>query len=319
MTQSRTKITTRLLAAAAVFVAAASMGCTAVKHDSFAAFADSMRELRDGADRSLELPGQWARERYVLETSAASADTVEGLDAVQWLILERDAESAYAWSMVDEPLYVTQKRFRHGVYELNDALAGYGELLSDLANVDLSFDQFERRAGELNEGINAAASAMGGPGPDGDVAVFSIATTEIVRQYLIGKKREYLRQALAENQSTIEETSRHIRSALHLTALQLWHEYDEEAFELANPLAGGSSMKPKERRNRVGGIVEVNDVLMEQLEVLRVLDESYAALPKANLELYNSLDNPGWSLSAIREIADNGKRLQWLYLELEGE
>jgi hypothetical protein len=309
----------RPLTAAAVFIAAITAGCGTAKYDSFGTFADSMRELRDGADRSLELPGQWARERYVLETSAASADTIEGLDAVQWLILERDAESVYAWSMVDEPLYVTQKRFRHGVYELNDALAGYGELLSDLANVDLSADQFERRASELNEGINTAASAMGGAGQDGDVALFSVTTTEIVRQYLSGKKREYLGQALAENQSTIEETSGHIRSALHLTALQLWHEYDEEAFELANPLASGSALKPRERRTRVGGIVEVNDVLMEQLEVLRVLDQSYAALPKANRELYNSLDNPGWSLSAIREIADNGKRLQWLYLELEGE
>ena len=46
--------------------------------------------------------------------------------------------------MVDEPLYVTQICFWRGVYELNDALAGYGELLSDLANVDLSAVQFER-------------------------------------------------------------------------------------------------------------------------------------------------------------------------------
>jgi hypothetical protein len=319
MSRSPTGDSRRLLAVAAALVAVLTAGCGAVHQDSFNEFADSMRQLRDGADRSLELPGTWARDRFVLESSAASADTIEGLDAVQWLILERDAESVYAWSMVDEPLYVTQKRFRRGVYELNDALAGYGELLSDLANVDLSAVQFEQRARELNDGIGAAAAAMGAPEPDGNVALFSVSTAAMVRQYLNGKKREYLRQALAANQSAIEETSRHIRSALQLTALQLWHEYDEATFDLANPLALGASLKPQERHKRVGGIVDVNDVLIEQLEVLRVLDRSYAALPKANRELYDSLDNPGWSLSAIREIADNGKRLQWLYLELEGD
>jgi len=299
---------------------AALAGCGgAVHHDSFAEFAGSMRELRDGADKALELPGEWARERFVFETAAATADTVAGLDAVQWLILERDAESVFAWSMVDEPLYVTQKRFRRGVYELNDALTGYAELLGDLANVDVSARQFEDRARELNAGIRRGAAAMGDSASGADVAVFSTAATELIRQYIDGKKREYLAQALTENQVVVEETADHVRSALQLTALQLWHEYDEESFDLAKPLAPYSSIKLKERQKRVGGVVETNEVLIDQLEVLRVLDESYAALPEANRELYQSLDNPGWSLSAIREIADNGKRLQRLYVDLEDD
>ncbi len=142
--------------------------------------------------------------------------------------------------------------------------------------------------------------------------------TEMIRQYLDGGKREYLKRALAENQETIEEATRLIGSALRLTALQLWHEYDEDTFELASPLVAlDSPLKPRDRLKRVGGIVDANDLLIEQLEVLRVLDRSYAALPRANRELHDSLDNPGWSLSAIREIAENGQRLQRLYMELE--
>jgi len=309
----------RPLVTIAALVCATAAGCTSVNHDSFAEFSDSMRELRDGADEALRIPGEWARQRYVLESTAASADTVEGLHAVQWLILERDAESVYAWSMVDEPLYVTQKRFRRGVYELNDALAGYAALLGDLANAGPSATQFDERARELNDGIRNSAAAMGDSTAAGDVAIFSTAATELIHQYLDGKKRELLAAALAENQGTVEKTAEHVRAALRLTALQLWHEYDEEAFALAGSLDPYSPVKPRDRQKRVGGIVDANDILTDQLEVLRLLDESYAALPRANRELYESLDNPGWSLSAIREIADNGIRLRRLYEDLGDE
>jgi hypothetical protein len=307
------------LTAITAMVLATAAGCGSVNHDSFAEFSDSMQELRDGADEALRIPGEWSRERYVLESTAASADTVEGLDAVQWLILERDAESVYAWSMVDEPLYVTQKRFRRGVYELNDALAGYAVLLGDLANAGPSATEFDERARALNDGIRGSAAAMGDSATAGDVAIFSTAATELIHRYLDGKKREHLAAALAENQSTVEMTAEHVRSALRLTALQLWHEYDEEAFAIAGSLDPYSPVKLRDRQKRVGGIVDANDVLTEQLEVLRLLDESYAALPGANRELYESLDNPGWSLSAIRQIADNGIRLRRLYEDLDDD
>jgi len=291
-------------------------GCGTAPYDSFAKFADSMVELRDGADEALDVPYQWARERYVMETAAASADTIVGLDAVQWLILEKDAENVYAWSMIDEPLYVTQKRFRRGVYELNDALLGYAKLLNDIVGVELSEAQFDDRARELNAGIGAAAAAMGDTAAGEGIAIFSTTAAEMVRLYLDGNKREYLKSALGDNQKTVEETADHIRSALHLTALHLWHEYDEKAFALSDPLNPFASTKLQERHKRVGGIVEANDVLVRQLETLRVLDQSYQALPQANWELYESIDNPGLSLTAIRKIGDNGAKLRRLYQEL---
>jgi hypothetical protein len=289
---------------------------SAMHHDSFSEFAKSLYELRDGADQALDVPCQWARERYIMETAAESADTVSGLDAVHWLILERDAESVYAWSMVDEPLYVTQRRFRRGVYELNSTLIGYAELLEDLAGADLSAAQFADRAEELNNGLRDASSAMGDTVASADLAIFSVATTEMLRIYLEEKKRDLLRQALSENQAVVETSVAHIGAALRLTALHLWHEYDEKTFELTDPLDPAADAKLKDRRKNVGGIVETNDVLTAQLETLRLLDDSYRALPQANRELYESLDNPEMSLSAIREIADNGRRLQRLYREL---
>jgi hypothetical protein len=312
-------LTTQFYVSLVLFALVQALGCATVRDDSFTAFAQSLTELRDGADEALNVPYQWTRERYVMETAAASADTIEGLDAVQWLILEKDAENVYAWSMIDEPLYVTQKRFRRGVYELNSTLLGYAELLNDLANEDLSVAQFDDRARELNTGIRGAAAALGDTASTEGIAIFSAAATDMIRLYLDDKKRDHLRSAIEGNQTAVEEAAVHIRSALRLTALHLWHEYDEKTFVLADPLNPYASTKFKDRYKGVGGIVEVNDVLMQQLETLRVLDQSYQALPRANRELFEWLDNPGASLRAVREIGDNGARLRRLYDELSDD
>lgn len=292
-------------------------GCGgAVRHDSFSEFSHSMHELRDGADKALEVPYLWGRERYIAETAAASADTTAGLESVQRLILEQDEDNVFDWTMADEPLYVRQIRFRRGVYELNGALVGYADLLNDLANAGLTTAQFDDRTTELNAGLRGLATAMGDPAAGQGIALFSTATAEFIRLYIDNGKREHLRLALEANQENIESASAHMQQALRLSALHLWQEYDEKTAALIDPLHPFSKTKLKDRKKSVGGIVEANEILIYQLSALEVLVESYRALPRANRELIDSLDAPGWSLNAIYEIADNGLRLRRLYDEL---
>jgi hypothetical protein len=294
-------------------------GCGgAIRHDSFSEFSHSMHELRDGADKALEVPYLWGRERYVAETAAASADTTAGLETVQRLILEQDEENVFDWTMADEPLYVRQIRFRRGVYELNNALVGYADLLNDLANAGLTTAQFDDRTTELNAGLRGLATAMGDPASGQGTALFSTAATELIRLYIDNGKREHLRRALEANQENIETASAHMQEALRLSALHLWQEYDEKTAALIDPLHPFSNTKLKDRTKSVDGIVEANEILIYQLSALEVLVESYRALPRANRELIDSLDATGWSLNTIYEIADNGLRLRRLYDEFEG-
>jgi hypothetical protein len=291
-------------------------GCGgAIHHDSFSEFSHSMHELRDGADQALELPYLWGRERYIAETATASIDTTAGLAAVQRLILERDEDDVFDWAMADEPLHVKQIRFRRGVYELNDGLVDYADLLGDLANAGLTTAQFDDRATQMNAGLRGLATSMGDPTSGQGIALFSTAATELIRVFIDNGKREHLRRAIEANQENIESASTQMQEALHLSALHLWQEYDEIVATLIEPIHPFSKTKLKDRKKSVGGIVEANEILMYQLNALEVLVESYRALPRANQELVDSLDTPGWSLNAIYEIAENGLRLRRLYDE----
>jgi hypothetical protein len=202
------------------------------------------------------------------------------------------------------------------VYELNGALVGYADLLNDLANAGPTTAQFDDRTTKLNAGLRGLATAMGDPASGQGIALFSTAAAELIRLYIDNGKREHLRRALEANQENIESASAHLQEALRISALHLWQEYDEKTAALIDPLHPFSKTKLKDRKKSVGGIVEANEILTYQLSALEVLIESYRALPRANRELIDSLDAPGWSLNAIYEIADNGLRLRRLYDEL---
>ncbi len=302
-----------IVALVAVFLT----GCgSAIDHGPFISFAASTTELRDNADEVLILQYNWARERFIQETTEGDSISEEN---VQKLILENVPDKPFAW-MAPEPqlLFLAARQFRETVGELNDALVQYAELLAELAIAGhLDENEFKATAAGIDSGLSNAAMALGDPDHNQEIAIFSTGATELFRQYLDTKSKDKLRDALNENQENILAVSNHLRDAMRLASQHTFAEYSPRSLDLALMLTPDSGLSNGQKKDRVVELIELNELLIKRLDILRRLDDSYRALPGANQELARSLDNSESGLASIYRIRDNAKQLQELYKELE--
>lgn len=305
-------------AAFAALIILSVSGCGTVQYDAFAEFAATARDLREGTDAALAVPAAWSRDRYIEEKAVASTDSA-AVEEIVGLVLVLDPK-AFGWSMTEPlPPFMVHKRFREGFYTLNTALVEYAELLDALSTLDLGREEFELQAHTLNASFRDAARAVGDTSSAEGIALFSTAAIEISRQYLDDHKRTHLKEAIAANQSPIEEASDCIRGGLRIALRELCHEYEVRAQALRTDLHPHATISLAERRRRVEKLVALNEEMIDRLSALRVLDESYGELPAANRELAASLDDADFNLQAIRDIAANATLLQALYRELSLE
>lgn len=291
-------------------------GCGSIPHDAFGEFTDTAIQLRDGTDEVLGIQYQWARDRFLEDASKAMADSI-GEAMVQRLLLESVEGSPFEWRAEEPILFLSARKFQKSVYTLNQAIVDYALLLQELAGAGkVSKEEFESNVRELNGNMKEAVAALSGQELDREIAIFSLAASEIFELYLGSKRKNELKRALQENQGTIEEVSSHLRQALAIAARHVHHEYQERSFHLALALAPDSDLQPFERRERLEALIELNEIYDDRLTALRTLDDSYRLLPGANRNLYASLDEVDVSLGSIRRIADNARRLKSLYGEL---
>src|SRR5262245_54092536 len=216
----------------AVAIAFAITGCATIAQPPFQQFADSVQNVRTGADNALGALYDQTRARYVDNTAKGGA----ALDAA---MLTTTPNDRFAWIPVDpsapRPLYLTEARFRDGVYRLNSSLVDYATALLQLASPDLlSPETFNTLATDLNNNLNKALPALGVQAPAQGVAIFSAVATTAFREYLQNKQRSALADAIKKNQGAIQGTADLGRRAIEITVRAERSEYETRSKTLAD-------------------------------------------------------------------------------------
>src|SRR5450631_1607664 len=159
-------------------------GCPRVNPQPFIQFSDSTLELRKGADAALTINDDANKERFIEQTAAASL-TPEGAEAVNNLLMTTDPKDPFAWHMEKTPLFMQSQRFRAGIYTLNTALVNYAELIKELSSPEsLSPERLDKLTIDLNANLGSAARSLGINDAGHELALFSLAATELLKTYL---------------------------------------------------------------------------------------------------------------------------------------
>ena len=299
-----------------VFALLILTGCPRATPQPFIHCSDSAIELRKGADAALTVNDEANKERFIVQTAAASL-TPEGAGAINNLMLTTDPKDPFAWHMEKPPLFMQSQKFRAGVYTLNTALVNYAELVKELSSPELvSTERFDTLTNDLNANLGLAAKSLGINDAGQDLALFSLTATEILKSYLENRKTDVLRKALKENSKNIQGISDRMQHAVRLVAANLNQNYSDESGKLIENIADPRSKDLKKKTELVKTQVELNQTYIHRLAVLQVLHESYAALPRVNSDMINLIENPKFDASTIKELFENGKHLLALHDEL---
>ena len=305
-------IVRRLVCSLAIALAILGIvGCASISPAPFTAFSTSIQQLRDGADASLSMVHEHTRDRYIAE--AAEGDVAK----VQALLLTQPPGDPFGWASANPPLYLKAARFREGVYRLNSVLLGYAGLLGQLASPELvSSEKFEQLAKDLNGNLRNAVQTLDvSSPPNKEIAIFSTLATTAFRVYLQNKQRTSLLEALSSNQPAIQNAAELGASAVRLTAAALRHEYDLSSVKLANVVAK-PTVSNSQKQTAITDLVELDEKFIKEMSMLRILHQSYVAVPAAHLELASGVSDPKLGLPMVIELLENGRELFRLYEEL---
>jgi hypothetical protein len=228
-----------------------------------------------------------------------------------------EQDDPFAWRMEQTPLFMESQKFRVGIYVLNTALVQYSELLKELASPELlSTERFDNMAQNLNSNLASAGKSLKITDNDKEMAIFSVAATEILKSYLESQRKEALIKALKKNQENIENVSQKMTSAIITATTNLNKNYIDTSSRLMVDLANSNEKNLEIKKQRIISFLDVNQQYINRLAVLRSLHDSYATLPRINLEMVKLTEDPKFTSSTIKEIFENGKHLKNLYDEM---
>jgi hypothetical protein len=276
-------------------------GCAAkVKSDPFKAYADANRKLQQASDESLKLAYDWS-------LSSFSRRVKESNDAIMGLLLVQDPSDPYGWKTPPNTVVLPFKvsALHGGVDRLNDSLVQYANLLLQLASEELiSSKEFDKMASDLNGNMKSLYSTFGKTPDDSKVALFSSAAMVAAQQYIESKRRNYLAEALRNNQKEIQSAASLGKDMTRLVADVLRQEYNAESMDLAKKL----SVEP---------LLKYDEKYIAQLQVLRSIRDTYEQLPIAHQQLAVSLESENSPLGQIQTLYDNAMQIERLYEDLK--
>jgi hypothetical protein len=306
---ARLQLLIALAALATVLGACASANVSSAPFEKMSA---SMVQVRTGADASLSALYDRARDRYIA-TAVADVDKVEALK-----LIRSAPGDTFGWKSSQPPLFLTTARFRDGVYRLNSTIIEYANALARLGSKDLIDPAaFNQLAKDLNANLNSAVTALGVQTSGKEVAIFSTVASAAFEAYLRHQQRSALVKALRDNQPAIQTTAELGAQAVRITAEAVRSEYDLRAQTLA--VAAVSPGTQASRQAAVRDLADLDDRFVKELAALRVLHDTYVALPGAHQEVAASLEQSGFGLASVQALFQNGQDLFRRYEELAGK
>ncbi len=294
-------------------------GCKKINPQPFSDFSSSVQELRKGSDVALKYNDVSNRNRFIDEVSVAST-TIGGAESVQNLLIQSEEGTPFGWKMDNVPLFMMSPQFRSGVYTMNSTLLAYSELLASLADSTLvSQKEFDALAKDLDGNLKAVATTLEFDGIDKGIGIFSVAASKAAHAYIDSKRKGKLKEILEKNQPVIIDISKMLQKAISIAVRNLRQDYDQRSMKLARQLVPSSSLKLEARKKVVTALIELNEDFVTRLKVLESLNNSYRSLPAAHVELTKAIEEPGYNLTAVKGLYEDGKHLYELFKEIQSE
>jgi hypothetical protein len=282
-------------------------GCTSVNPVPFAKYRSAVQEAQSGIDNAMSVNYAWTRSGYI-ESFSNDPNS-------RFTQLMIQPGQGYDWSMPKPPLYLTVKKVRSSMAELNQAFANYADLLAKLASDDLtSTVTFDQMAKDINQNATDAANALGLSASQDGIALFSTAASEAARLYIEKHRRHYLQNAIESNQSNVAEYSAQCVSLIHIIRGNVKAYYAERTEPIRkawNETAGAKRQKSTE------AMLDLNEQYVDIMRVLQELEETYKALPVAHADLAKGITKSKFDAAGIQKLYSSAKRLQQLFNELK--
>ncbi|EHE7894254.1 MULTISPECIES: hypothetical protein [Vibrio harveyi group] len=282
------------------------IGCSSTTNTKpFLAFQNSAESLRDGSDAAIDLLIPMTSARFEADKSSTMA---EFMDAHE--IIVDKTKGTYV--IEKAPLYLEQESFKLGLYEMNNTMVGYANVLLTLSGKDaMSEDEFTKKVNELNANGFAAYLALKGEPKDENAhsqaaensGIFSTAAILAFDIYLEGKKDSELIAALEENQSQIELFSGSFISAIGVIEVSLENEYNQRVGTFSDLFVENRSAATKQ-------YMTLNRTYYAQLNSLKALRHSAESFPKAHSQLVTAVKSPGEPMTAVLTMMNYGKQLK---------
>lgn len=286
--------------------AIALIGCASTTNTKpFEEFQNSAEALRDGSNEAIEVLIPETATRFEANNTA----TVAAFMDAHKIELDK-AKGPYVFKRV--PVYLEQERFKIGLWDMNNTMVGYTNVLLALAGKDvMTDDEFTAKVNELNANGFAAYLAFQGESKDENThaqaaensGIFSTAAILAFEIYLQNKKDRELIAALEENQPQIELFSGTFINAIELIRVNLEREYNERVGNFPELYLANQNLAIKQ-------YMTLNRTYYAQLNSLKALHRSAELFPKAHAQLVSAVKSPGEPLSAVHTMMNYGKQLK---------
>ncbi len=282
-------------------------GCgAAMQSKPFDRFATAMQETQSGMDEAIYSAAEWSREAFLADITSDPEFALH--------TLRMTFGSAYQCSLPDPPVYFAFQLRRSDLYHLNAALVQYAELLRALADEQLfSTDTFDMMSQELNDDVHQVLVIGRVDAEPGPVALISIGTVELFRNYLETKRESALREAIETNQETFAHVTRRCIQLIQMARSELRASYTDRFDALHEAWSAATASK---REKLVRQIVDLNDACLAAMRILETLEHSYTAMPVAHAELARAIEGQEADLAATQRLFATAARLKRLYGEL---
>ena len=310
-----------LTAATALLLSA----CRSVDPAPFVTFSTSLQALQSSVDTSLSPDVASMEQRYVTDTAQLSGEQLLAatsplkFPAPDSLEPKRDpfvwnASNAFPENEAKPlPLFLEAERLLASVRALNASLAMYGRLLVQLTSPELiTKEQFSQLSTNLNSNSFSALTALSGKSPDPNtVALFSTAAGIAAQAFIESRRQRDLETALTGNQDAIDALAALGQKVARGLAYSRWNDYQDDAQDSLKAILLAPS--PDARQTGLVRLITLDRRQMDALEVLRSLNDAYAALPGAHRELRRAIGNPSLTLVSIQALYADAQRIASLY------
>jgi len=293
-------------------------GCAAPDPHPFQQYATAVKDTGNGLEQLLTQDVAWSKERYIesVLSGSTSLRNTAVLDEKQRFTISFPTSEG----ITNQPTFYKLQNAQATLLNLNDATEKYVNLLTTLAGADLvNPTTFESMAKDTDASLNAATKQLDLQVPGGALHVFSVGSSEIIRLLIEHRRQAALIKVLTESQPAIDAYSDKCLRLLTILDQSLLTDYQAQAFFLDDAFSRiPAEKRPEDPKARaaVEQLIKLNSDYLTLVQSLKSLHKVFETLPKGHRELLKSAQKQPTSLEEIRSLAEEAKRLQSIYKEL---
>lgn len=278
------------------------VSCSSVDNSKFGSFQRTVTDLTGASEKALLNIKNSSREAGIQRLSLGKESKPSEL---KLRVLD------YKWEMDAEPTYLKIHRAQVQLANLNHLFLSYAELLSTIAGSEIEDSKtFSVMATELNKNANEVLSHSGVNIENKTTGLLSSIAVASFETFIDKKRHKFLKEAIRDNQEYVTSYISHIVALLDLIKQLKVKIYNDQYTLLAVGWVKSSNKDGSAR-----GLYQLNDNMINELEELEALKNSFEMLPSLHKDLIKS--SKSTMQIKAKAIENSLKRVQELQKSLK--